>query len=96
FEAAIFAVIPIFLAEKFSKKFRTTGIGVVYNLGGTIGAFGLSYIAIADKLINNFTAAWLYVVVIATIVLIIGTLLTSETLTEIDLEKNTIIDPITK
>ena len=97
FEAAIFAVIPIFLAEKFSKKFRTTGIGVVYNLGGTIGAFGLSFIAIADVLFSNyFTVAWMYITIFATIVLVLGTLLTSETLTEIDLEKKTISDPITR
>ncbi len=96
FEASIFAVIPIFLAEKFSKKFRTTGIGIVYNVGGTIGAFGLTYIAIMDVFFKSFIGSWLIVTLIGAIVLLIGTAMTSETLTEIDLDKKNIIDPITQ
>ncbi len=96
FEAAIFSVIPIFLAEKFSKKFRTTGIGIIYNVGSTIGALGLTYIAIADVFFKNFVGSWLIVTVIGAIVLLIGTAMTRETLTEIDLDKKNIIDPITQ
>jgi len=96
FEASIFSVIPIFLAEKFSKKFRTTGIGIIYNVGSTIGALGLTYIAIADVFFKNFVGSWLIVTVIGAIVLLIGTAMTRETLTEIDLDKKNIIDPITQ
>ncbi|EQD58360.1 major facilitator superfamily MFS_1 [mine drainage metagenome] len=94
FEGAIFSVIPIFMAEKFSKKFRTTGIGIVYSLGGTIGSFGLTLTVTFWKLWNNFIASWIFVSLTATIVLLIGTAITKETLKTNNLEMNEIMDPI--
>ena len=41
FEAMIFSTLPAFMAEAFSKRYRTTGVGFVYNLGATLGTTAL-------------------------------------------------------
>ncbi len=74
FEAMIFSTLPSFLSEVFSKRFRTTGVGFVYNVGSTVGVTAILIIpALAGTTSNvNWNFLWPAFVVGATLVLIAG------------------------
>lgn len=74
FEAMIFSTLPSFLSEVFSKRFRTTGVGFVYNLGSTIGVTAILIIpSLAGTKANiNWGFIWPAFVIGATVILILG------------------------
>jgi len=76
--AAIFSTLPSFLAESISKKFRTTGIGFIYNFGGAIGGFAPLFIELIIPKLGTFHG-WITVLFVATVALIIAALLSRET-----------------
>ncbi|ADX84654.1 MFS transporter [Saccharolobus islandicus] len=77
-EAMIFSTLPAFLAEQFSKKYRTTGVGFTYNGGAIAGGFAISAIfALSTSL--GLLYAWFLNMIIAGIIMIIGIVLAKET-----------------
>ncbi len=76
--ASIFSTLPSFLAESISKKFRTTGIGFIYNFGGAIGGFAPLFIELIIPRYGTFHG-WIIVLFAATIALIVAVLLSKET-----------------
>lgn len=74
----IFSTLPAFLAEQFSKKYRTTGVGFTYNGGAIAGGFAISAIfALSTSL--GLLYAWFLNMIIAGIIMIIGIVLAKET-----------------
>lgn len=71
FEAMIFSTLPSFLSEVFSKRFRTTGVGFVYNLGSTIGVTAFLIIPHFAG-ISGWGTVWPVTVIATTFVLIAG------------------------
>lgn len=73
FEAMIFSTLPSFLSEIFSKRFRTTGVGLVYNLGSLAGITAFLIIPnIAGTSQALWSAVWEPFVVGAALVLVLG------------------------
>ncbi|MBX8638965.1 MAG: MFS transporter [Thermoplasmata archaeon] len=67
-EAMIFSTLPAFMSEAFSKKYRTTAVGLAYNLGSTFGAFAI-VIAPLSAIALGWPVAWISNLLIAGIVL---------------------------
>jgi len=78
-EAMIFAAVPTFLSEIFSKKFRTTGVGFAYNGGAIFGGFAISIILSTYAGIKNLMLSWELWLIIASILVIIGIIFIRET-----------------
>ena len=76
--AAIFSTLPSFLAESISKKFRTTGIGFIYNFGGAIGGFAPLFIELVIPHYGTFNS-WILVLFVATLALLVAIILSKET-----------------
>ncbi len=77
-EAMIFSTLPAFLAEKFSKRYRTTAVGFTYNAGGIVGGFTPTLILLFSSgygLMNS----WFLNMALANILLIVGLALSVET-----------------
>lgn len=77
-EAMIFSTLPAFLAEKFSKRYRTTAVGFTYNAGGIVGGFAPTLILLFSTgygLMNS----WFLNMALANILLIVGLALSVET-----------------
>lgn len=77
-EAMIFSTLPAFLAEKFSKRYRTTAVGFTYNAGGIIGGFAPTLILLFSSgfgLMNS----WFLSMMFANILLIAGLAFSVET-----------------
>jgi MFS family permease len=72
-EALIFSALPVFLAESFSKKFRSTAIGLIYNGGAIFGGTAIVLLTAPAHIINIKTL-WIIEMYIAGIVLILGLL----------------------
>lgn len=71
FEAMIFSTLPAFLTEVFSKRFRTTAVGSVYNIGSMIGSIGIFIVPYyAGK--YGWSIVWSIAVVIFSLILIAG------------------------
>ncbi len=70
-EALIFSALPVFLAEAFSKKFRATAIGLIYN-GGAIAGGTAIILLTAPAHIINIKTLWIVEMYIAGIILILG------------------------
>ena len=79
-EAAIFSSIPAYLAEIFNKTHRTTAMGTIYNGAAIPASFGISaiYFVTAESKLP-ITSSWLIMMVLGSILLIIGVLLSRET-----------------
>lgn len=77
-EAMIFSTLPSFLAETFSKKYRTTGVGFTYNAGGIFGGFALFFITISRDSIGAVNG-WFVNLALANVLLIVGLILSTET-----------------
>jgi MFS family permease len=69
--ALIFSALPVFLAESFSKKFRSTAIGVIYNGGAIFGGTAIVLLTAPAHIINIKTL-WIIEMYIAGIILILG------------------------
>lgn len=80
-EAMVFASLPTFLAETFSKTYRSTAIGFTYNLGAVIGGFAPSIISVFELSSTFSVAPWAISIFALTIVLVGGVLLSKETWT---------------
>lgn len=79
-EAMIFATMPAFLAESFSKRYRVTATGFVYNGGALIGSFAaLNIVAYTLPDGSNLGTIWLINLIVACIALLVGTILARET-----------------
>ncbi len=78
-EAMIFAALPAFLSETFSKKFRTTGVGFAYNGGAIFGGFAISIILSTYAAINNLMFSWTIWLIIGGILTLIGIVFSKET-----------------
>ncbi|MEM0373027.1 MAG: MFS transporter [Sulfolobaceae archaeon] len=79
-EAMIFSTLPSFLAEQFSKKYRTTGVGFTYNGGAIVGGFAISVIFTLSPLLG-LLYAWFINISLSSIILAIGIILSKETYT---------------
>jgi MFS family permease len=79
-EAMIFATLPSFLAEQFSKKYRTTGVGFTYNGGAIAGGFAISIILTLSTIMGLLNS-WFINILIAGIIMITGISLSKETYT---------------
>jgi MFS family permease len=79
FEATIFASIPAFLAETFSKTHRTSGIGAIYNLGSLPASFGLAIITAILLFNNHFLMVWELLVLLGLVVMLAGVFTSRET-----------------
>ncbi len=79
FEAMIFSTLPAFLAETFSKTFRTTGIGFAYNGGAILGGFAISIMLFTSTFTKNLFSAWIIWFFIAEAIMVAGLLLSHET-----------------
>jgi MFS family permease len=77
-EAMIFATLPSFLAETFSKKYRATAIGFTYNGGAIVGGFAVSIIY-ATSVFTGLLGSWLLNLFIANVVMLVGIALSKET-----------------
>ncbi len=78
FEAMIFSTLPSFLAEKFSKRYRSTSVGFTYNAGAIIGGFAPTIILLSRDSLGLLNG-WFMNLAIANVVLIIGLALSAET-----------------
>jgi MFS family permease len=79
-EAAIFSSIPAYLAEIFSKSHRTTAMGTIYNGAAIPASFGISAIYFISSFHSvSMSAAWFLIMVVSSILLILGIVLSSET-----------------
>ncbi len=77
-EAAIFAPLPAFLSEVFSKRYRASGAGFAYNGGLIIGSFAIPItLAASDYL--GFRSAWTIAMLAWTALVIAGAALSRET-----------------
>ncbi len=74
FEAMIFSTLPAFLAESFSKRYRTTGVGSVYNIGSTFGSLSLVLIPFYAEA-YGWKSTWLTIILIGAFVLLTGIVL---------------------
>lgn len=77
-EAMIFSTLPAFLAEKFSKRYRTTAVGFTYNAGGIVGGFAPTLILLFSSgygLMNS----WFLNMALANVLLIVGLAFSVET-----------------
>lgn len=94
-EGMIFSTLPAFLSELFSKRFRTTGVGFVYNLGSAFGATALILIPLYSQVGSVWVHAfpvWPVSVLTASVVLLMG-IVVSWRLFETKIEKrDTIVD----
>lgn len=70
-ESLIFSAMPAFLAESFSKKFRSTAIGLIYNGGAIFGGTAIVLLT-APAHIINIRILWIVEMYIAGIILILG------------------------
>lgn len=80
-EAMIFSTLPSFLAEKFSKKYRSTAIGFTYNSGGILGGFALTIITLSRESLGAVNG-WFINLALANVLLIIGLVFSVETWTK--------------
>ncbi len=79
-EAAIFANIPAFLSEIFSKAHRTTAMGTVYNGAAIPASFGIAAIYLVESSgYFNLNESWLILLIIGSIIMILGIFLAVET-----------------
>lgn len=78
FEAMIFSVLPAFLSETFSKKFRTTGVGFAYNGGAIFGGFAISIILATTYYFGLFNS-WITWLFLAEIIMVLGIIFSRET-----------------
>ncbi len=88
-EGMIFSTLPAFLSEIFSKRFRTTGVGIVYNVGSAIGATALILIPFYSEVGGIWIHAypvWPISVLAASTILLAGIVL-SWRLYEVKIEK---------
>ena len=77
-EAIIFASLPTFLAETFSKKFRSTAVGFSYNMGAVIGGFAPTIISVFE--ITSFsTVPWALNLLAGSAILLFGVFMSRET-----------------
>ena len=79
FEAMIFATLPAFLAETFSKTFRATGVGFAYNGGAIVGGFGISIVLSTEALFRSLFISWTVWLFIMSILALISMILSRET-----------------
>ncbi len=79
FEAMIFAAVPAFLSEIFSKKFRTTGVGFAYNGGAILGGFAISIILATYYSIKNLMLSWSLWLILSSVLMIVGIIFIKET-----------------
>ena len=77
-EAMIFSTLPSFLAEKFSKRYRSTSVGFTYNAGAIIGGFAPTFILLSRSSLGLLNG-WFVNLAIANVVLILGLALSAET-----------------
>lgn len=73
-EAMIFSTLPSFLSEIFSKKYRSTAVGFVYNGGAIFGGTALVLLTIPAKVIGLRTI-WIIELYAASALLIAGLML---------------------
>lgn len=77
-EAMIFAPLPAFLSEVFSKRYRASGVGVAYNGGLIVGSFAIP-ITLAISGYLGFLTAWVLTIFIWTVLILIGISFSRET-----------------
>ncbi len=78
-EAMIFATLPAFLAEKFSKRYRSTAVGFAYNAGGIAASFSTTIILLFVALHFSLLNIWSFIIVAASLLMIMGIVFSSET-----------------
>jgi len=79
-EAMIFAPLPAFLSEAFSRRYRASGAGISYNGGLVVGSFAIP-ITLAASEVLGFPTAWISTMLLWTALVLIGAALSRETWT---------------
>lgn len=77
-EAMIFASLPSFLSETFSKKYRTTAVGFAYNGGAIVGSLAITIIILLSKY-YGLLISWILMLYFAALIMILGIVLSKET-----------------
>lgn len=77
-EAMIFSTLPSFLAEKFSKRYRSTAVGFSYNAGAIVGGFAPTFILISSAM-YGLVNGWFLNLAVANVLLIVGLVFSVET-----------------
>ncbi len=77
-EAMIFAPLPAFLSESFSKRYRASGVGLAYNGGLIVGSFAIPLTLYASEVLG-FTRAWLLTAFAWGALMLLGIALSKET-----------------
>ncbi len=76
-EAMIFSTLPAFLSETFSKKYRSTAIGFVYNSGALLGGFALILVLIPTYYVD-IRLIWSIEIYLAAFLMLAGIYLVRE------------------
>ncbi len=79
FEAMIFATLPAFLAESFSKRYRTTGVGFTYNGGAILAGFAISLVLYTSTFTRSLFVSWTLWFFVAEAIMLFGMVLSAET-----------------
>ncbi|MEM0158309.1 MAG: MFS transporter [Thermoplasmataceae archaeon] len=77
-EAMVFAALPSFLSETFSKRYRATAVGMTYNAGAIIGGFAPTII-VSMEFLGGITTAWILNIAIASFAMLGGIIVSTET-----------------
>ncbi|GGP19643.1 MFS transporter [Thermocladium modestius] len=77
-EAAIFSVLPSFLAESFSERYRATAVGFTYNGGAIVGSTAVSVILSLSGSMG-LLPAWAVSIYASLIAMLMGVSLSRET-----------------
>lgn len=79
-EAMIFATMPAFLSESYSKRYRVTATGFVYNGGALVGSWAVLFITGYTRPDgSNLGSVWMINLLVACIALLIGIAIARET-----------------
>lgn len=71
FEAMMFSLLPAFLSQNFSKRSRSTSVGVSYNSGAVVGGLALVILTLEAKVVD-LKLAWSLDLYIAGIAMLVG------------------------
>ncbi len=71
FEAMMFSLLPAFLSQNFSKKSRSTAVGVSYNSGAVVGGLALVILTLEAR-VMDLKIAWSLDLYIAGIAMLLG------------------------
>ncbi|AAT42816.1 MFS transporter [Picrophilus oshimae] len=82
-EAMIFSLIPEFLSESFSKKYRSTATGFIYNFGAIPGGLAILLILIPGEILG-IKIVWSLEILLASLLLVLSMVFTRDNNMDLD------------